>query len=189
VTQHTPATTLRVLFDSLQSQGDSPEVAAQTHLFSLEGNVGEGDRLATTSAALSAFDDIARASRNTTFTITMATNGTLTPLSLPPAPASPSAAKRKYAATKSIVSNGASVSAQGQTAVKSTYTLQMVLEDILSILQRYVTIRRKSCTLAIIGLHATCARCSHKPWVDNDSHCAIMKMKLIESYITDMQQL
>jgi hypothetical protein len=69
----------------------------------------------------------------------MAANGTLTPPSLPPAPASPSAAKRKHVATNSIVPNSALVSAQGQTTAKSMYTLQMVLDDMLSVLKRYVT--------------------------------------------------
>jgi hypothetical protein len=67
----------------------------------------------------------------------MAVNGNLTPPSLPPAPTSPSFAKRKHVATNSIVSNGASVSAQGQSATKSTYSLQAVLEDIMSVLKRY----------------------------------------------------
>jgi hypothetical protein len=66
----------------------------------------------------------------------MAANGTLTPPSLPPAPTSPSLAKRKHVATNSIVANGASVSAQGQPADRSTYSLQMVLQDILSVLNR-----------------------------------------------------
>ncbi|KAH3905358.1 hypothetical protein HBH56_219980 [Parastagonospora nodorum] len=69
----------------------------------------------------------------------MAANGTLTPPSLPPAPASPSAAKRKHVATNSIVPNSALVSAQGQTTAKSMYTLQMVLDDMLSVLKSYDT--------------------------------------------------
>ncbi|KAL5120366.1 hypothetical protein ACEQ8H_001656 [Pleosporales sp. CAS-2024a] len=65
--------------------------------------------------------------------------GPLVPPALPPAPASPSAAKRKHAATRSIVSAGASASAPGPTAPKSTYTLQMVLADMLSVLKRHDT--------------------------------------------------
>ena len=67
----------------------------------------------------------------------MSANGTLTPPTLPPAPTSPSLAKRKHVATNSMVSNGASVSVQGQSARGSAYSLQMVLEDILSLLKRY----------------------------------------------------
>jgi hypothetical protein len=66
----------------------------------------------------------------------MAANGTLTPPALPPAPTSPSIAKRKHAATNSIVANGASGPAQGQPGDKSTYSLQTVLQDILSVLNR-----------------------------------------------------
>jgi hypothetical protein len=106
---------------------------------SLQGHVGEGDALTTTSAVLSAFHAkaIVRASRTATFTITMAANGTLTPPSLPPAPTSPSLAKRKHAAAGSIVSNGASVSAQGKLAPQSPYSLQTVLGDIIDVLKRY----------------------------------------------------
>jgi hypothetical protein len=49
---------------------------------------------------------------------------------------SPSIAKRKHAATNSIVANGASGPAQGQPGDKSTYSLQTVLQDILSVLNR-----------------------------------------------------
>ncbi|KAH8727169.1 hypothetical protein GQ44DRAFT_678208 [Phaeosphaeriaceae sp. PMI808] len=69
----------------------------------------------------------------------MAANGTLTPPSLPPAPTSPSFAKRKHGATKSVVSTGALVSAQGQPGSESSYSLQMVLEDIFSVLKSYDT--------------------------------------------------
>ncbi|KAH7085405.1 hypothetical protein BKA63DRAFT_431581 [Paraphoma chrysanthemicola] len=69
----------------------------------------------------------------------MAANGTLTPPSLPPAPTSPSIAKRKHVATHSIASNGASLPAQGQPTSRGTYTLQMALEDILAVLKSYDT--------------------------------------------------
>ncbi|KAF2827413.1 hypothetical protein CC86DRAFT_466190 [Ophiobolus disseminans] len=72
----------------------------------------------------------------------MAANGTLTPPSLPPAPApaSPSLAKRKHAATNSIAINGAPGSAQAlSTHSSSTYSLQTVLEDMLVALKSYDT--------------------------------------------------
>lgn len=61
----------------------------------------------------------------------MAANGTLSPPALPPAPASPSIAKRKLSATHALARNGAT----GSTA----YPLQMVLEDILAVLKRYAS--------------------------------------------------
>jgi hypothetical protein len=105
----------------------------------LQGHVGEADALTTTSGVLSAFHakDIVRASRTTTFTITMAANGTLIPPPRSSASTSPSLAKRKHAAASSIVSNGASVSAQGQPAPRGPYTLQTVLGDIFDVLKRY----------------------------------------------------
>ncbi|CAO2656348.1 Nn.00g051510.m01.CDS01 [Neocucurbitaria sp. VM-36] len=69
----------------------------------------------------------------------MATNGTLTPPSLPPASTSPSLAKRKHAGPHAIALNGASVSTQGKAANGTTYTLQMVLKDILAVLKSYDT--------------------------------------------------
>ncbi|KAH7394008.1 hypothetical protein DE146DRAFT_722361 [Phaeosphaeria sp. MPI-PUGE-AT-0046c] len=83
----------------------------------------------------------------------MAANGTLTPPTLPPAPQSPSLAKRKHAATKSIVANGASVSAQGQSAKGSTYSLQTVLHDILSVLKRYAL--PDGCVSTVVSTHDT----------------------------------
>ena len=72
-----------------------------------------------------------------------AANGTLTPPSLPPAPTSPSAAKRKLPGAYAIVPNGASGSAPGQSANENTHSLQAVLADILAVLKRY-DISRKS---------------------------------------------
>ncbi|KAJ4365834.1 hypothetical protein N0V83_008455 [Neocucurbitaria cava] len=69
----------------------------------------------------------------------MATNGTLTPPSLPPATTSPSIAKRKHIGPHTITLNGASVSAQGKAANGTTYTSQMVLKDILAVLKSYDT--------------------------------------------------
>jgi len=69
-------------------------------------------------------------------------NGTLTPPSLPPAPTSPSVAKRKLAGSHGIVPNGASVAAQSETAERNTYSLQAVLGDMLEILKRYEMCQR-----------------------------------------------
>ncbi|KAF1843937.1 uncharacterized protein K460DRAFT_418919 [Cucurbitaria berberidis CBS 394.84] len=69
----------------------------------------------------------------------MATNGNLTPPSLPPAPTSPSAAKRKLPGAHAIALHGASASAQGKGAKGTSYSLQMVLEDMLSVLKSYDT--------------------------------------------------
>ncbi|RAR09506.1 hypothetical protein DDE82_001621 [Stemphylium lycopersici] len=72
-----------------------------------------------------------------------AANGTLTPPSLPPAPApapsSPSIAKRKLADRPAKAPNGASASAQGDGANGSTHALQPALEDILAVLKSYDT--------------------------------------------------
>jgi hypothetical protein len=74
-----------------------------------------------------------------------AANGTLTPPSLPPAPTSPSAAKRKLSEAQAIVSNGASEPAQGQSANGNTHSLQAVLGDILAVLKRYDISRESAC--------------------------------------------
>lgn len=66
-----------------------------------------------------------------------AANGMLTPPSLPPAPASPSAAKRKVINGHPSVPVGASVTAQSSGAHSTSYSLQLVLKDILSVLKRY----------------------------------------------------
>ncbi|PSN62450.1 hypothetical protein BS50DRAFT_624315 [Corynespora cassiicola Philippines] len=68
-----------------------------------------------------------------------AANGTLTPPSLPPAPASPSLAKRKRSETDAIVSNGASTAAATKTADDASHSLQSVLEAVLSVLKSYDT--------------------------------------------------
>jgi hypothetical protein len=73
---------------------------------------------------------------NPSFTMAAA-NGTLTPPSLPPAPVSPSVAKRKLAGNHAIVANGASASAQGTAANATSYSLQATLGDILAVLKRY----------------------------------------------------
>jgi hypothetical protein len=82
-----------------------------------------------------------------------AANGTLTPPSLPLAPTSPSAAKRKLPETHAIVPNGASGPAQGQSANGNTHFLQAVLQDILAVLKRYDTSRET--------VHASCR---HHQW-------------------------
>ncbi|KAL1800181.1 hypothetical protein ACET3X_000523 [Alternaria dauci] len=68
-----------------------------------------------------------------------AANGTLSPPSLPPAPNSPSAAKRKLAKPHGIAANGASTPAQGESAAANTRSLQAVLGDILAVLKSYDT--------------------------------------------------
>jgi hypothetical protein len=101
----------------------------------------EGNRLATTPAALSAFHPTASlAHRQQHPQVTMAAaNGTLTPPSLPQAPTSPSAAKRKLAEPHAIAVNGASVAAHGESAKANSRSLQAVLGDILAVLKRYDT--------------------------------------------------
>ncbi len=69
----------------------------------------------------------------------MATNGTLSPPALPPAPASPSIAKRKLSATHALARNGASAPAHPPNPSSTAYPLQMVLEDILAVLKRYAS--------------------------------------------------
>ncbi|KAL6709506.1 hypothetical protein ACN47E_001441 [Coniothyrium glycines] len=68
-----------------------------------------------------------------------AANGPLAPPSLPPAPTSPSLAKRKLANTHAIVANGASSTAQGTRTNGPSYSLQALLRDVLSILRSYDT--------------------------------------------------
>lgn len=68
-----------------------------------------------------------------------AANGTLTPPSLPPAPNSPSAAKRKLGEPHGTAANGASTPAQGESAPANTRSLQAVLGDILAVLKSYDT--------------------------------------------------
>ncbi|KAF1928936.1 uncharacterized protein M421DRAFT_420164 [Didymella exigua CBS 183.55] len=68
-----------------------------------------------------------------------AANGTLTPPSLPPAPESPSLAKRKHAHTAVVLSNGASAATPKKAANASTHTLSAVLLDILYVLKGYDT--------------------------------------------------
>ncbi|ORY12681.1 hypothetical protein BCR34DRAFT_563209 [Clohesyomyces aquaticus] len=68
------------------------------------------------------------------------TNGTLTPPSLPPAPSSPSPAKRKRSDTESsILYNGTSAAASSRLASATRRPLQAVLDDILTVLQSYDT--------------------------------------------------
>jgi hypothetical protein len=68
-----------------------------------------------------------------------AANGTLTPPSLPPAPNSPSATKRKLAEPHTNAANGASTTAQGESAKENTRSLHEVLGDVLAVLKRYDT--------------------------------------------------
>ncbi|KAF2266193.1 hypothetical protein CC78DRAFT_615269 [Lojkania enalia] len=67
-----------------------------------------------------------------------ATNGALTPPSLPAAPASPSIAKRKRSVTENAL-NGASVKATAHRGREARRPLQAVLKDILEILTGYDT--------------------------------------------------
>lgn len=70
-------------------------------------------------------------------TINMAAaNGILSPPALPPAPESPSIAKRKQADTSVVLSNGAS---QKQSPAQTVHAPQTVLEDVLFILKGYDT--------------------------------------------------
>ena len=66
-----------------------------------------------------------------------AANGTLTPPTLPPAPTSPSAAKRKLASPRAKAPNGAATPAQADASQDSTRSLQAALRDILEVLKRY----------------------------------------------------
>ncbi|KAI4691731.1 hypothetical protein J4E81_007258 [Alternaria sp. BMP 2799] len=68
-----------------------------------------------------------------------AANGTLSPPSLPQAPNSPAAAKRKLAERPAIAVNGASTPAPGESASASARSLQAVLGDILAVLKSYDT--------------------------------------------------
>ncbi|KAF1977213.1 hypothetical protein BU23DRAFT_551130 [Bimuria novae-zelandiae CBS 107.79] len=70
---------------------------------------------------------------------TTTTNGALTPPSLPPAPTSPSLAKRKRTETDADITNGASPVAPAELVNGATPSLQATLEDILSVLQSYDT--------------------------------------------------
>lgn len=90
----------------------------------------------------------------------MAANGALTPPTLPPVPSSPALAKRKHAATKSIIANGASVSAQGQSATSSGYSLQTVLQDILSVLERYAVLSLFALSMVSMPLSVLRAACA-----------------------------
>lgn len=66
-----------------------------------------------------------------------ATNGALTPPSLPPAPSSPSLAKRKRTDTDANLPNGASTAAPAKLLNGDAHSLQPVVEDILAVLKRY----------------------------------------------------
>ena len=70
---------------------------------------------------------------------TTSANGTLTPPTLPAAPSSPLPAKRKRTGsdTDAILSNGASKTAPAQLVNGAARPLQMLLDDLLSILKRY----------------------------------------------------
>ncbi|KAF2466502.1 uncharacterized protein BDR25DRAFT_268441 [Lindgomyces ingoldianus] len=68
------------------------------------------------------------------------TNGTLTPPSFPPAPSSPSLAKRKRSeAEPAILTNGTSVPSTSGLANGATLSLQANLDDILAVLKSYDT--------------------------------------------------
>jgi hypothetical protein len=64
------------------------------------------------------------------------TNGASTPPSLPPAPTSPSLAKRKRNETDAAIANGASPAAPAKLVNGAAPSLQAALEDIVSILKR-----------------------------------------------------
>lgn len=68
-----------------------------------------------------------------------AANGTLAAPSPPPAPTSPSIAKRKLTASHAIVAKGASVPAPAKPANGGTHSLQAVLEDIIAVVKSYDT--------------------------------------------------
>ncbi|KAF2444370.1 hypothetical protein P171DRAFT_414358 [Karstenula rhodostoma CBS 690.94] len=67
------------------------------------------------------------------------TNRALTPPSLPPAPTSPSLAKRKRTEPDAVIANGASPAAPAKLANGAPPSLQTALEDVLSILKSYDT--------------------------------------------------
>ncbi|EUC39265.1 hypothetical protein COCCADRAFT_31645 [Bipolaris zeicola 26-R-13] len=68
-----------------------------------------------------------------------AANGTLTPPTLPPAPTSPSAAKRKLASPRPKPSNVAPAPVQADSPADGTRSLQAALHDILEVLKSYDT--------------------------------------------------
>jgi len=153
-------TSARVRASSLGSEDAPPDISHRSFPVLWGGNAGEGDGLTTTTAALSAFHHSRIANSIPDMTMAAA-NGTLTPPSLPPAPTSPSAAKRKLAGHHAIVSNGASASAQGQRANGNAYSLQAVLGDILVVLKRYGISACYACPWkesAYAGLHK-CPTC------------------------------
>jgi hypothetical protein len=82
-----------------------------------------------------------------------AANGTLTPPVLPPAPTSPSAAKRKrFEGTNTPKVNGASTA--DEKAVNGNHlSVQAVMKDIVSILKRYVRLliahRKRAAAISI----------------------------------------
>jgi hypothetical protein len=73
------------------------------------------------------------------------TNGTLTPPSPPPAPASPSLAKRKRTEVGTDLANGASPVAPAKPANGTAPSLQPTLEDIIEVLKRYEILSTSLC--------------------------------------------
>lgn len=87
-----------------------------------------------------------------------AANGTLSPPSLPQAPNSPAAAKRKLAERPAIAVNGASTPAPGESASASARSLQAVLGDILAVLKRYAACEEFPASRVIAVMPAAHAR-------------------------------
>ncbi|KAJ4290930.1 hypothetical protein N0V90_010126 [Kalmusia sp. IMI 367209] len=67
------------------------------------------------------------------------TNGALTPPSLPPAPTSPTLAKRKRTESDADLPNGASLAAPAKLVNGATHSLQTALQDIFEVLKSYDT--------------------------------------------------
>lgn len=146
ILQHHPppaAAPLRVAASHLASaravSAERDSSAASRLAVSRRGHAREEERLTTPPAALSAFHPTpSLAHRQQPPAVTMAAaNGTLTPPTLPPAPTSPSAAKRKLASPRAKPPNGAPTPAQADDPQDSTRSLQAALHDILDVLKRY----------------------------------------------------
>lgn len=85
-----------------------------------------------------------------------AANGTLTPPTLPPAPTSPSAAKRKLASPRPKPSNVAPAPVQADGPADGTRSLQAALHDILEVLKRYACCKLAPCPAGNAAFLSTC---------------------------------
>ena len=85
-----------------------------------------------------------------------AANGTLTPPTLPPAPTSPSAAKRKLASPRPKPSNVAPAPVQTDGPADGTRSLQAALHDILEVLKRYACCKPVPCPTGNAAFLPTC---------------------------------